>query len=100
MLVLHDAARLDAAASDVVAGRARIGEPILVPRLLRRTPDLAYSGVVHECVAAWVDAGHSVRALDTRASEIMRAQRASNGSSTSRGVSSGSASDQTRRQPL
>lgn len=64
LLVLHDASRLDAAASDVVAGRARIGEPILVPRLLRRTHDLVYRGVVHESVAAWVDAGHSVRALD------------------------------------
>lgn len=64
MLVLHDAATLDAPASEVVAGRARIGEPILVPRLLRRTPDLAYRGVVHESVAAWVEAGHSVRALD------------------------------------
>jgi tetratricopeptide (TPR) repeat protein len=64
MLVLHDATRLDAAAGDVVAGRARIGEPILVPRLLRRTPDLEYRGVVHESVADWVAAGRRVRALD------------------------------------
>lgn len=64
LLILHDAARLDAPASDVVSGRARIGEPILVPRLLRRTPDLVYRGVVHENVGAWVDSGHPVRALD------------------------------------
>lgn len=64
MLILHDAARLDAPAADVVAGRARIGEPILVPRLLRRTPDLEYRGVVHESVAAWAAGGRVVRALD------------------------------------
>lgn len=64
LLVLHDASRLDAAASEVVSGRARIGEPILVPRLLRRTADLAYRGVVHENVAEWVAGGRSVRALD------------------------------------
>ena len=62
-LVLHDAARLDAAASEVVSGAARRGEPILVPRLLRRTPDLAYRGIVHENVSAW-SADKRIRAFD------------------------------------
>lgn len=50
---LHNADRLDAAPEDVVAGRARLGQPGLLPRLLRRAGGLRYEGVVHESVAAW-----------------------------------------------
>lgn len=53
MLPLHDATRLSASPADVLSGAARRGEPILLPRLLRRTPDLAWRGVVHESVDAW-----------------------------------------------
>ncbi len=56
MLPLHNADSLDAQPADVVAGRARHGEPVLLPRLFRRTPDLAYTGAVHESVAGWLTA--------------------------------------------
>ncbi len=53
MLPLHDASRLEAAPEDVVSGRARRGEPVLLPRVLRVTPDLRWEGVVHEQVTSW-----------------------------------------------
>lgn len=57
LLPLHDATRLDADPADVIAGRARRGEPTLLPRLLRRSSDLAWDGVVHESVGAWITRG-------------------------------------------
>lgn len=54
MLRLHDARRLDASVPDVLAGRERLGAPSLVPRLMRRTPDLEYRGIVHESVEGWL----------------------------------------------
>jgi tetratricopeptide (TPR) repeat protein len=54
MLRLHDARRIDAALTDVTAGRERLGAPTLVPRLMRRTADLEYRGIVHESVEAWL----------------------------------------------
>jgi tetratricopeptide (TPR) repeat protein len=56
LLRLHDAARAEATAAEVLEGAARLGEPNLVPRLLRRTPDLRYRGIVHEEVAEWLAA--------------------------------------------
>jgi len=53
LLPLHHASRLDAPAEDVLSGRARLGQPLRLPRLLRRTPDLAWRGRVHECVTEW-----------------------------------------------
>jgi glycosyltransferase involved in cell wall biosynthesis len=53
LLPLHDASRLDASLEDVVEGRARRADPVLLPRLLRRTGDLAWEGVVHEQVTSW-----------------------------------------------
>jgi len=53
LLPLHDASRLDASLDDVLSGRARRQDPQLLPRLLRRTPDLRWEGVVHEQVTAW-----------------------------------------------
>ena len=53
LLPLHDAATLDATPEDIVAGRARRGDPVLLPRLLRRTPDLEWEGIVHEQVTSW-----------------------------------------------
>jgi len=54
LLALHDAARLDAPAAEVLSGRARLGEPMWLPRLLQRLPDLAWEGVVHESVTSWL----------------------------------------------
>ena len=53
LLPLHDASSLDASHEDVLAGRARRGEPVLLPRLLRFTSDLAWEGMVHEQVTSW-----------------------------------------------
>jgi hypothetical protein len=53
LLRLHDARRLDAPDDEVVSGRERIGAVSLVPRLMRRTPDLEYQGIVHESVEPW-----------------------------------------------
>jgi hypothetical protein len=53
LLPLHHASRADAEPAAVLAGEARLGEPQLLPRLLRRTRDLRYEGIVHESVARW-----------------------------------------------
>ncbi len=63
MLRLHDADRLDATPAEVLSGAARLAEPMYLPRLLRRTDDLAYEGVVHESVRTW-SARHGHRQLD------------------------------------
>ncbi|MFQ5418696.1 MAG: glycosyltransferase family 2 protein, partial [Myxococcota bacterium] len=65
LLPLHDAASLDARPEQVLSGRARRGEPMLLPRLMRRTPDLRYEGIVHESVAAW--------AIADRRTEVIQA---------------------------
>ena len=54
LLPLHNAASLDAPAEAVLSGSARRGDPILLPRLLRRTDDLAYRGVIHESIGHWL----------------------------------------------
>ncbi len=54
MLRLHDAKSLSSAPAAVMSGRERIGDPMYVPRLLRRTDDLAFSGIVHESVRPWL----------------------------------------------
>ncbi len=53
MLPLAHASRLDAAIEDVARGVDRIGDAVHLPRLFRRTPDLRYTGIVHENVGAW-----------------------------------------------
>jgi tetratricopeptide (TPR) repeat protein len=52
-LRLHNASRLDATPEEVLSGRARLSDPSLLPRLLRRTPDLRWTGVIHETVRDW-----------------------------------------------
>jgi tetratricopeptide (TPR) repeat protein len=65
MIRLHNASRVDAPPAEVVAGRARLGPPMPLPRVLRRTPDLRYTGVVHESVSDWVAArGMRIATLD------------------------------------
>jgi hypothetical protein len=54
LLPLLDAETLDASPAEILAGSARRGEPVLLPRLLRRTPDLHWEGIVHEQVATWL----------------------------------------------
>lgn len=60
MLPMHEATRADAPLGEVVRGAARQGEPNYLPRLLRRTPDLRFEGVVHESVVEWLKA-HGMR---------------------------------------
>ena len=52
-LRLNDASRADAPAEEVLDGRARLGDPVLLLRLLRRTGDLRWEGLVHEHVTGW-----------------------------------------------
>ena len=54
LLKLHDAARVDAELEEVISGRERQAEVQLVPRLLRRTRDLAYVDPIHENVLPWL----------------------------------------------
>ncbi|MBK9518804.1 MAG: glycosyltransferase [Anaeromyxobacter sp.] len=53
MVRLHNAARQEARLEDVVAGRERLGEPILLPRVLRHAKGLEWRGAVHEGVGDW-----------------------------------------------
>ncbi len=55
MIRLHDATRMDAGFEDIVSGRARIADPIYLPRLLKKTPYLEYRGLVHESVGGWLE---------------------------------------------
>jgi len=63
LLPFHNAARADAAPEEVLDGRARLGEPTLLARLFRRTPDLRWEGRVHEHVTAWAR-GRLIEAID------------------------------------
>ncbi len=57
LLPVHNASSLEASVLEVVAGRARRGEPTLLGRLLRRTPDLQWHGVIHESTGSWPSDG-------------------------------------------
>ena len=50
LLPLHNAATLEASLESVVKGDERKGEPVLLPRLFRRTNDLRWEGAIHEVV--------------------------------------------------
>ncbi|MCA8978567.1 MAG: glycosyltransferase [Planctomycetes bacterium] len=63
-LPLHDATALDASPEDVLSGVASAGPAVLLERVLRRTPDLAWEGVVHEHVTSWASKGRRAMALD------------------------------------
>ena len=62
-LPLHNAERLDATEQEVLCGAARLGEPHLVARLLKRSPDLRWEGLVHEHVTTWA-AGRELEVVD------------------------------------
>lgn len=53
-LRLHNAARLASPPEAVRQGRERLGLPVLLPRLIRRAPDLAWRGIVHEAISDWL----------------------------------------------
>ncbi len=69
MVRLHDAAREDASAAEVLSGLARRGDPLRLPRLFRRRPGLRYRGVVHETVDEWL-AERGALAIDVAADII------------------------------
>ena len=54
MVAIHNAADTTASPEAVLSGDARLGNPQLVPRLFRRTADLAFQGAVHESVRGWL----------------------------------------------
>ncbi|MEM1031445.1 MAG: glycosyltransferase [Myxococcota bacterium] len=54
LLPLHNAAREDADVENVRGGQGRRAEVSYLPRLLRRLPDLAFEGIVHENVTPWL----------------------------------------------
>lgn len=65
LLPLYDASRLDAGAEEILSGAARIGTPVLLPRLFRRTVDLAWEGRIHEMPKRWLAARvHRCRPLE------------------------------------
>jgi tetratricopeptide (TPR) repeat protein len=49
----HNADAVDAPVGEVLAGRRRVGQPGLLPRLVRRAPDLRWRGCIHESVLEW-----------------------------------------------
>ncbi|MEO6711442.1 MAG: glycosyltransferase family 2 protein, partial [Planctomycetota bacterium] len=57
LLPLHDARSLKSTPAEVLSGAERRGESLLLPRLLRRTADLQWSGIIHEQIAGWLSAG-------------------------------------------
>ncbi len=51
---LHDAASLNAPEAAVLSGEQRLCAPVRLPRVLRRTDGLTYTGVVHESPVEWL----------------------------------------------
>jgi len=49
----HNADSLDAPVAEVLSGARRVGQPGLLPRLLRHAPDLRWQGCIHESVLEW-----------------------------------------------
>lgn len=65
MLPLHNAERLDAPVDQVLSGLARRGDPVDLPRLFRRTPDLRWEGAIHESPNTWLSsAPRRIRRLE------------------------------------
>ena len=56
MLPLHNAKSVKSDLVAVLSGEERIGEPVWLPRLYRRTGDLIWEGAVHESVSSWIAA--------------------------------------------
>ena len=54
LLPLHSADSVNANPKDVLRGDRRLGEPTLLPRLFRRSPDLRWEGLIHEAPSKWL----------------------------------------------
>ena len=54
LLPLHSADSVNANPVEVLRGDRRLGEPTLLPRLFRRTPDLKWEGLIHEAPSKWL----------------------------------------------
>ena len=63
LLPLFNASRMDASIAEVLEGEAQLGEPVLIPRLFRRSLDLQGEGVVHENVANWLAGDKTIAML-------------------------------------
>ncbi len=63
-LPLHNASAIDASHQDVLTGTASIGPPTLLERLLRKTDDLKWQGIVHEHVTEWYEKGRTIITID------------------------------------
>jgi hypothetical protein len=51
LLALYNSNCLEASQDEILRGSARLGEPVLLPRLVRRTEGLRWDGAVHETIA-------------------------------------------------
>jgi glycosyltransferase involved in cell wall biosynthesis len=67
MLPLYNSTDAKASISDVLRTKKLAGAPMLVPRLLRVTPDLAYEGIVHEGIERWISQpGRNIVPIEAR----------------------------------
>ncbi len=64
MLSLHNADALDAPFADVLDGSRRLDDPVLLPRIFRRTPDLRWEGRIHEQPRTWLLGERRVSRVD------------------------------------
>ncbi len=65
LMRMHEAAAIDSPVAEVLSGRARLSEPQLLPRLFRRTDDLAFERPIHENIVPWLRRrGMRVAAVD------------------------------------
>jgi tetratricopeptide (TPR) repeat protein len=63
MVRLHNAARRDAPAAEILSGRARTGTVMLLPRVFRNADGLEWRGAIHETVGEWLLRTRGRRAL-------------------------------------
>ncbi len=54
LLTLHNARASTSTPENIVSGRERHGEPILLPRFIRWSEDLCWEGTIHENVESWL----------------------------------------------
>jgi len=54
MVRLHNAAHREAPVAEVLAGRARAGTVLLLPRVFRNAQGLEWKGAIHETVGEWL----------------------------------------------
>ncbi len=65
MVRIHDAVNLTSKEADILSGKERMGDSHRVPRLVRRTPDIQYVGVIHENLGPWLTRrGGAIVAVD------------------------------------